>query len=450
MNFRFYVALYAGKAVSASCKILGRCGSNKPGEIACKICPDFIKHFKNIDLEKVIFITGTNGKSTTNNMVVHTLRSAGKTVTSNLEGANLMGGVATSLLNDASFSGKINSEYVVFETDERYLQYIYEYLPAKHICVTNIQIDQVQRNGEPDYIYQKIRSVIKKDTHLYVNAQEPRAASLARYSKNVTKYGMDANSRTYTKENFFDVTMPCPCCGNNIKFDFYNLDNIGKFQCQVCDFSSGEKADIQLSDVDFEEGTFSCEGRTYNVSNKESFFYYNYALCIALCRQFEISEDEIQKAFDSFKNISGRMESIKYGQKVIKYIRMKQENPETLQTALDYISSDKESKIFLFGLEEVKDIDPYYTNTFYSFAVGLERLEESNIERYICFSEAVSYDIANRLLYGGIDPTKITILPSNDKDAILAEIDKCSSDNVYLIAKLKTFEELDKKLKGKG
>ncbi len=72
-------------------------------------------------------------------MIVHCMRSAGKTVATNLEGANLITGIATAMIKYSSLLGKMKTEYMVFETDERYLQYIYKLLPAKNICITNIQ-----------------------------------------------------------------------------------------------------------------------------------------------------------------------------------------------------------------------------------------------------------------------------------------------------------------------
>ena len=174
-KIRFIFALTAGKIVCKLVNIINKeKGSNIAGVIACKIQKDFISYFSGINYDNVIFITGTNGKSTTNNMVVHTLRNSGKKVTSNLEGANLITGVATALIKDASMSGKLNSDCFVFEVDERYLSIVHKYLPAKNICVTNIQKDQVQRNGEPDYIYQKIRKVLNKDITVYLNNEEPR------------------------------------------------------------------------------------------------------------------------------------------------------------------------------------------------------------------------------------------------------------------------------------
>ena len=156
-KLKFLLALWVGKIIVVLTKILSKeRGTNVPGVYAFKISKDFISNFSNVDYNKVIFVTGTNGKSTTNNMIVHCMRSAGKTVATNLEGANLITGIATAMIKYSSLLGKMKTEYMVFETDERYLQYIYKLLPAKNICITNIQKDQVQRNGEPDYIYKKI------------------------------------------------------------------------------------------------------------------------------------------------------------------------------------------------------------------------------------------------------------------------------------------------------
>ena len=141
------------------------------------------------------------------------------------------------------------------------------------------------------------------------------------------------------------------------------------------------------------------------------------------------------------------METLNFKSKVNKYIRIKQENPETLQTALDYISQDKTKKIFLLGLEEIKDFEPFYTNTFYAFDCNIDKLIDSNVERYICFSEAVAQDSANRLIYGGVPKDKISVLPSDDDDVIMKELDKYDIDNVYLITWLKKYHELDKYIK---
>ena len=83
-KIKFLLALWVGKIIVILTKIFAReRGTNVPGVWAFKISKDFISNFSNIDYNKVIFITGTNGKSTTNNMIVHCMRSAGKTVCTN-------------------------------------------------------------------------------------------------------------------------------------------------------------------------------------------------------------------------------------------------------------------------------------------------------------------------------------------------------------------------------
>ena len=369
-KLKFILTLLIGKGLMLFSNIFakGR-GTNMPGAKANRLMPDFIGHFTGIDPEKVIFITGTNGKSTANNMIVHALRDSGRTVCSNLEGANMIGGIATALIRNSTLTGKVTTEFFSFEIDERSLAGIYKYIPAKKVCITNLQKDQVQRNGEPDYIVQKFRKVFNDDMTFFLNDGEPRSKSFEDFSDKVYYYGVDKTQYSFVKDKFYDVTMPCPKCNDKIYFDYYNVDNVGKFHCAGCDFSSEEKVDFYAQNVDFSECSFDCNGYRFTVTNKEPFYIFNYALCIAVCTKLGMTNEELQKSFSNFKNISGRMETLKYKTKTLKYIRIKQENPETLQTALDYIAKDESPKILLMGLEELKDFDPYYTNTFYAFDV---------------------------------------------------------------------------------
>ncbi len=442
-KFRFLFALFVGKVLVLLTKIVSKeRGTNIPGAFSNKIQKDFISNFKGIDYDKAIFITGTNGKSTTNNIVVHTLKTAGKTVATNLEGANLIGGIATALIKNSSIFGKVKTEFISFEIDERSFARIHGLLPAKNVCITNLQKDQVQRNGEPDYIYQKLKKVINPEMTLFLNNEEPRVKSFEDLTKNVIYYSVEKNKYSFVKNDFYDVTLPCPKCNDKIKFEYYNIDNIGNFKCLGCSFKSEEKPNYVINNINYEESTFECDGNKYSVPYKEPYFIYNYALCIAICGKFDIPYESIEKAFKTFKNIGGRLETIKYKTKEIKYIRIKQENPETLQSAFDYISRDEKPKILMLGLEQLEDFKPYYTNTFYAFDCNVEKLAKSDIKRYICFSEAVSYDTANRLIYGGIEKDKISIIPSDSDDDILKELDKYDCDNVYLITWLHKYEQL--------
>ena len=132
---KFYLALWFAKIINVIINIVDKSrGSNFSGQKAMKIDPQMVAHFKGIDYSKVLFITGTNGKSTTNNLVNHIFRTNGRKVVSNLEGANLIYGVATALSKASSLTGRIKADYIIFETDERYLPLIYK-LSLIHICI---------------------------------------------------------------------------------------------------------------------------------------------------------------------------------------------------------------------------------------------------------------------------------------------------------------------------
>ncbi|WP_425757436.1 MurT ligase domain-containing protein [Ihubacter sp. rT4E-8] len=448
---KFYLALWFAKIINVIINIVDKSrGSNFSGQKAMKIDPQMVAHFKGIDYSKVLFITGTNGKSTTNNLVNHIFRTNGRKVVSNLEGANLIYGVATALSKASSLTGRIKADYIIFETDERYLPLIYKQLPAANIMITNLQKDQVQRNGDPDFIYRKVFDGLPSGIRFFLNNEEPRTRSFDIKSDHIVTYGVARHEESFTKGETFP-TMACPRCRHKIVFDYYNNDGVGKFHCTHCGLAADATADYTITDVNFAERKFKLGDVGFTMPYDTPYMCYNYAGALAVAKELGgIEPADAAKAFGSFKNVGGRFEILKYKDKTIKYMRIKQENPETLQTCINVMAADKERKMVCLGLCPLIDMIPHYTNSFYAFDCDLSGLVKSDVERYFCFSEAVCFDTANRLIYEGVDRSQISIAETEDVETIFKEIEEAETKNIYLITWLHTFEHMKKYIDKEG
>ncbi|MCL1912437.1 MAG: MurT ligase domain-containing protein [Eubacteriaceae bacterium] len=451
---RFKIVLAIAKLAWFAIRLIDKNrGTDFPGRIALKLYPDFAKQIPGINYDKVIVVTGSNGKTTTTNLLYHVLKVNGKQVASNLKGSNMLNGVLSVYIKDTKLNGAPRSEYYIWEVDERSLPTIYNNLPFTRCIVTNVMQDQVHRNGEPDLIYSIFSGVFNKSMKLYLNNHEPRSKSFEELAGEVVYFGASQTSESYFKDGLLDVSMPCPICRHKIDFSFLNLNNVGDFKCSNCSFSSSVDS-VQTERANFEEKEFYINDTRFPMPYDAPVMLYNYSAASAVCLDLGLCLQAVSSGLSTFVNASGRMEEINYKGKKIKYIRMKQENPETLQGALDAIASDPSPKLFVIGLctldERRPKFTPHYANTYYAYDCDFKRLLASNVEKSICFSEFVCYDIANRLYYDGAKKDDVVVVNSDSASRILEEIDKYESETVYFITLMKLMEGIKKHLAKTG
>ena len=440
---RFLFILWLSKLIAFIVSIIDPTrGSNYAGAFALKLMPDFVGRFRNVDYNKVIFISGTNGKSTTTNMVRHTLEYAGHTVASNVEGANMMGGVATTLIKNSTMRGNLNKEFLVLEIDERSFPGIRMVLPGKHLGITNLQKDQAARNGDPDFILQKFRNHISRDMTLYLNNEEPRSSSLANYADHVRYFSVADNELTANHQNFYTVTLPCPKCGCPIVYERYNLANIGPFRCSNCNHQSKNCPNLTVDEVDYRSKELTIAGVKWKIPYSAPFYVYNYAMCIDICRQFGISDDQIQRGIMTFQNPASHIFVYDYHGKEIHFLQGKQENPEALQTQLDIIAADQRDKVLMVGMQRIQDYYPFYSGSFYLFDCDFRFVTASNVSHYVAFSETVCHDIATRLILDGADAEHMTVVDSDDLTNVFGVLDSIDCDLVYILTNIKSFKPI--------
>ncbi|HKK95932.1 MAG TPA: MurT ligase domain-containing protein [Anaerovoracaceae bacterium] len=442
---RFLIALWFGKLINLLISFVDKTrGTNLSGEKALKVDPKMVSKFKGIDVNKVLIVTGTNGKSTSANLITHIFKSNNKNIIANLQGANLISGVASLFIKNSSLLGKIKAEYVVLEVDERFVPKVLEQIPARNLLITNLQKDQVQRNGDPDIICRILKPAITEDMKLFLNNEEPRTKSFEKLSKNIVTYGVHKHDEAFIKDETFP-TMSCPLCYHKIEFKYFNNDGMGAFSCNNCGFQNNKEAKYSIYDVNFNEYSFKYDETDFIMPYNSPYMCYNYAAAIAVAKEIaNILPEDASKSFKSFKNVSGRFEILEYKEKTIKYMRIKQENPETLQTCINVMSSDPSKKMVCLGLCPLIDMIPHYLNSFYAYDCDFKKLANQDVERYFCFSDGVCYDTAKRLILEGVSPEKITVVNSEDVKTLFGEIDKVETNNIYLITWLKTFKHMKK------
>ena len=178
-------------------KILKK-GSSKPGQVALKLDKDILA--KVTLPENVIVVTGSNGKTSTTELIYNVLNDNGYSVGCNLEGSNQTEGVTTMILNNCNLKGEVDKDVLVIESDERYLRHTLKFFKPKYLIVTNLYRDQMTRNGHPELIYDIIKEAISDGVHLILNTDDP-LSSLYGYKRDaVTYFGMNETGLS-TKEN---------------------------------------------------------------------------------------------------------------------------------------------------------------------------------------------------------------------------------------------------------
>ena len=103
-NIRFLMTIFVVRMTTLFMKLVGLNATHFPGQLAKRLCPDFLARLEKP--EKIIGITGTNGKTTISNLLADLARHFGLDFAHNAYGSNLEEGIITSLLEASSFFGK--------------------------------------------------------------------------------------------------------------------------------------------------------------------------------------------------------------------------------------------------------------------------------------------------------------------------------------------------------
>lgn len=429
------LALLVGKTLSGVGKMTGR-GTSLPGVYARKIDADI---FSKIELpEHIIVVTGTNGKTSTANMIAKMFRDCGYNVVNNTKGANLLGGLLTTILENTSFNFKLNADVLVLEVDEATYPTFTKYITPSHLIVTNFFRDQLDRYGEMEVLVNMVHKGISPKTKLILNADDPLTALLGFKNKENVQYYYGLNRTKYSVETTDQVREAkfCPNCGKRLVYDYYHYSQLGHYNCD-CAFGHPETTYL-AREVNLAEKTFSVGGNRYMLNYDNLYFVYNALSAIALADLFELPYIGVQKSLFSFRVDDGRMESFTIG-KYETYLNLVK-NPTGLNQTLEHIvRTQGEAPYTLFMT--LNNLAADGTDTSWIWDADFEQLARTNVEAFYC-SGIRAYDLASRLKYAGIPLEKIIVNPNIAEHLVLLENDMTSKP--YILSTYTALQETRK------
>jgi len=380
-----FIFATASKSISAISKITNRgAGSTWPGHLALKadekIITNLLKHSKT----KIILVAGTNGKTTTGKMLATVLQSAGKRVFQNNSGANLLNGIASSLLLHTNIFGALTADYAIFEVDENNLPLILEEITPHAVIVLDLFRDQLDRYGELDSIAKKWKDAFAKlpsVTTLLLNADDPLVSSLGENSKaQIAYFGLTEKSSQQLSHAADSIY--CPYCQHKLEFSEIYYSHLGNWKCPSCKHTRPE---ITLS-----ESTYPLSG-TYNK--------YNTLAAVLGAKSLGIDQEAIDTGLQKVTPAFGRQEKIIIKGKEIQIFLAK--NPTSFNESLKTIMqiSPKPKLMILLNdripdgtdVSWIWDIDiEEYMNQFETIYVGGDRLYDMALRLQYAFKKPVS------------------------------------------------------------
>lgn len=417
------IAILITKLLASGLKLIGR-GGSLPGQVGLKIDSQILNKLK--FKGPVVLVTGTNGKTSTANMISDMFEKAGKKVISNRKGDNLKEGITTTLLTNAAMDGVVQADAVVLEVDELNIKYILPNIPVTALVVNNFFRDQLDRAKEMELLIESIENVLPDyDQTLVLNGNDPNVVRLSLKAPKAHKvyFGMGKNQYSTAKTFEANEGKFCPNCGAPLQYSYYQYSHIGQFKCSQCQFKT-PFLHIELKDINLDDNTFVCFDHTFTCPYEGMYSMYNCAAVLAVADIYGVELECIDSVFAHAPQPKGRNEKFDFdGKKVVLNLI---KNPTGANEVLKVIEKDTTTKTILIALN---DREQDGTDISWIYDTYFEKVMVSSTSRFVC-TGARAYDMALRLQYGGYRGEIQVVESMNEAVQSVMNLD----ENVYAIA----------------
>ena len=412
MNLRAIIAILLCKALRLVSRLLHRGGTAMPGRWALKLCPNLLELLaKDV---KSVAITGTNGKTTSARMIEQAFSEKGLNYFANRSGANLISGITTEFVMNATLTGKPLKEYAVIECDEAAARKVFSQLKPRVVVVTNLFRDQLDRYGEVTHTLENIRVAMQgaPEAVLCLNADCSLTASLADDLPNrVVYFGIDQGAApSRPKPEISDATH-CIRCKTEYEYDYISYGHLGGFRCPKCGYRR-HKADFAVTDIteqraDGSTVVMDIQGtkRIVNVNLPAMYNIYNAVGAVTAAVEMGLDADTAVKALADFQCGFGRMEQFKLGKAGARMMLVK--NPAGCNQVIEFLENIKEKFILVVCLND-RGADG--TDVSWIWDADFEGLTSlgSYLDRVIVSGDRAG-DMRVRIKYAGIPDEHISM-----------------------------------------
>jgi UDP-N-acetylmuramyl tripeptide synthase len=397
------------RGAGALSRLAGRGGGTTlPGKLLWKLDPGAIDVLARRLPQGAVLVSATNGKTTTSAMVAEILRPSVR-VAHNSSGANLVSGVASTLLRARG------AELGLFEVDEGALPEVARRLRPRALLLGNLFRDQLDRYGELELVAARWRDAVAAlpGTKLVVNGDDPQVGDLARAHAGARIFGVDDPHRARPALQHAADSKYCLRCGTPYVYAAAYVGHLGDYRCPNCGHHRPQldvvAREIELRGLDGASFTLhAVEGEArvelglpglYNV--------YNALGAAALALELGVPLDEVASGLARFSAAFGRFERIAIGDRRLLMLLIK--NPAGANEAIRTLVEGEPPAVAVVALNDAiadgRDVSWIWDVDFEPLIAGLERLVATG---------ARAAELALRFAYGGLPRDRIEVIPALD------------------------------------
>lgn len=428
-SLRFLMAIILVRATRTLMRLLRKKATHFPGQLAKKLCPDFLARIDKPD--RIIAITGTNAKTTVANLVADMAGKLGLSFAHNAYGSNIEEGIITTLLDATSFFGKRKKPLAILEVDERFTRIIFHSMHPDYLIVTNLFRESYLRNAHGEFIFNILDDYIPKTTHVIVNADDMLSQQLA-VGRQATSFGIaQLDYEPAENKNLIRDVVLCPNCHQPLSDRFIRYHHIGRADCEHCgwhslipDFEIVSHTDHELTLL------YQANKECYPFHGENILDLYNVLTAVTLFRTLGYAKEEVASALSGLTIGKSRKEIVQVGDTTIYRMLAKGKNPIAVSRVLDAVDKIPGKKQFVLLVDTSVDKMSEEDNSAWIFDAELSILKDPDITRVIVGGNR-SADMRLALLLQGVPAQKI--VSCRDKIDTARYIEKIREPNTIAI-----------------